>query len=319
MHVVEHTIDVHGPKVSNGQRSPDAIGSVLKWVDRLVRDSVSMAFRYTSRATGRPPGWFVTASTVRFADVSQGQGSTRLHFEAPRLGEAAEELYRQRELFRTRPAESDTGFDLVGDMIGDVEGRVANSHRFDAGLLGRFRSFHSARSRWGVESLVLHGDRLPEDAPVAVTDAVAACALELHTATPKPVRARVAGQLDMIRASDGSFELLVPSGETVQGVLAANERDSLRHLWGKQVVVEGRATFRPSGSLLCLEAEGLALAGEADRFFSKIPKPRGGVSVPLVSRIARPQSPTTGAGAVFGQWPGDETEEELLAALRESE
>jgi hypothetical protein len=29
------------------------------------------------------------------------------------------------------------------------------------------------------------------------------------------------------------------------------------------------------------------------------------------------QTPTTGLGAIAGKWPGDETEEELLTALRE--
>ena len=108
MQMVEHTVDVCGPKVSNGQRSPEAIGSVLKWIEPLVRGSVNMAFRFTSRAAGRPPAWFVAASTVRFADMSPGDGFTRLHFEAPRLGDAAEDVYQQKELFRTRPAESDT-------------------------------------------------------------------------------------------------------------------------------------------------------------------------------------------------------------------
>ena len=317
MQMIEHTIDVRGPKVSDGQRSPDAIGSVLKWVDRLVRDSVSMAFRYTSRAAGRPPAWFVAASTVRFADVSQGRGCTRLHFEAPRLGEAAEEVYHQKELFRTRPPESDTGFDLVGDMIQDVGRRVADSHRFDAGLLGRLKSFRSSRSRWGIESLVLHGHRLPEDEPVAMNDDVVACALELRTVIPEPIRARVAGALDMIRASDGSFELLLPSGDTVQGVLVGNQRDRLHDLWRQRVVIEGQAVFRPSGAPLRVEAEGIAAATDADQFFAKVPKPRASGPGPLAARTAQPQTPKTGAGAIFGQWPGDETDEEILAALKE--
>ena len=31
----------------------------------------------------------------------------------------------------------------------------------------------------------------------------------------------------------------------------------------------------------------------------------------------RPQTATTGINAIFGRWPGDETEEEILAALEE--
>lgn len=314
MQMIEHTVDVRGPSVSNGQRSPDAVGSVLKWVEAMVQGSVSMAFRYTSRARGRPPGWFLAACGVRFADISDGDGFTRLHFEAARLGEAAEEVYRQ-ELFGTRPAESDTGFDLVGDVICDVARRVSDSHRFDRGLLGRVRSFRNARSRWGVQSLVFHGDRLPKADAVTVTQEVAECASALRAATPEPVRARLAGELDMIRASDGSFGLLVQSGETVHGVLVADETDTLRDLWRKQVVVEGRAMFRPSGSVLRIEAEGMAPASDADRFFARLPSPRT-AKLPH-KELRKPQSPTTGLGAIFGKWPGEETEEELLTALKE--
>jgi hypothetical protein len=53
----------------------------------------------------------------------------------------------------------------------------------------------------------------------------------------------------------------------------------------------------------------------SDRFFSKLPlaSPVGG----LAEALRQPQGPNTGAAAIFGKWPGDETEEELLAALEE--
>ncbi|MFW6107274.1 MAG: hypothetical protein ACOC8A_01140 [bacterium] len=317
MGMVEHSIDLHGPRVSNGRRSPEAVGTVLKWTERAARDSVSMAFRYTSRAPGRPPAWLAAASAIRFASIAHREDGTRLYFEAPRLRDAAEEVYRQRELFQTRPDGNDTAFDLLGDVVRDVEQQAADSCRFDRKLLGGFRTFRDAPSRLGIQALELRGGRLPQDRPGQVTPAVAERAVALQAATPRPVRVRLYGQLDMIRASDRSFELLLPRGEAVPGILVADERDRLRGLWRKHVVVEGRAVFRPSGSLLCLEAEGLALAEKADRFFSKIPKPRGHASAPLTARVARRQGPTTGAGAIFGQWPGEETDEEVAAALKD--
>jgi len=32
--------------------------------------------------------------------------------------------------------------------------------------------------------------------------------------------------------------------------------------------------------------------------------------------VRRPQTPTTGLGAIIGQWPGDETDEEIAEGLR---
>ncbi|MBM4042122.1 MAG: hypothetical protein FJ290_26800 [Planctomycetes bacterium] len=318
MQMIEHTLDVRGPKVSDGQRSPSAIGWVLAWVEALGRETVSMAFRYTSRERGRPPAWLVAATTVRFADMSPGDGFTRLHFEAPRLGEAAEEPYKQGELFpESRPAPSDTAFDLIGDVVQDIRSAKRDSWRFDAGLLTRVERFGRAPSPWGVDSITLHGDRLPVGSPPAVDAQVSKLARSLRTIIPHPVRARVAGKLDMIRASDGSFGMLLESGESVYGVLTDGSTRLLRELWNSAVVVEGQATFRPSGSLLCLEAEGMAAATAADRFFTKAPKPRGGGQAPLARRVRVRQSATTGASAVYGQWPGDETDEEIAAAMKE--
>jgi hypothetical protein len=249
--------------------------------------------------------------------MSPGEGFTRLHFEAPRLGEAAEEPYKQGELFETRPAPSDTAFDLIGDVVGDILRSERNSWRFDARLLTRVERFGRAPSPWGVDSIGLHGDRLPVKSPLAIDAQVRQLARSLRTIIPHPVRARVAGKLDMIRASDGSFGMLLESGETVYGVLTDDSTRVLREMWNSPVVVEGQATFRPSGSLLCLEAEGMAAATEADRFFCKVPKPRAIGVAPLRVRTKRQQTPATGASAIFGQWPGDETEEDLLAALKE--
>ncbi len=316
MRMVEHTVEVRGPKVSDGRRSPDAIGNVLKWIEPLVRMTVSMAFRYTSQVRGRPPKWLASACTVRFADISDGNGRTCLHFEAPRLGEAAEDLYRQGQLFRTRPEANDTAFDLIGDVLRDVIGQRPDSNRFDTDLLKRFHRFRTAESKWGVESLVFRGDRLPEESPLTVDKRVSELAGKLRRDTPQPRRGRIAGSLDMIRASDGAFTIILESGERANGILAAGKTDILAQQWRQFVVVEGLAVFRASGSLLRIEADDMAPCAEADRFFSVIPEPCSGS---LDEReLRQTQTRRSGVAAIFGEWPGDETEEEILAALKGS-
>ena len=73
---------------------------------------------------GRRPAWLDRAADVRFVD-QQGNGETVLFFEAPRLGDAASEIYQQQELpgLSIRPSPDDTGFDLFGDVLTDTSGR----------------------------------------------------------------------------------------------------------------------------------------------------------------------------------------------------
>ena len=313
MQMVEHIIQMSGPRVSNGHRSPEAIGMILKWIEPTVRSSVSMAFQFASNPRGRRPEWLLAASEIRFVDVSNGKETTDLRFEAPRLGDAAEELYCQGELSGVRPDPHDTGFDLVGDMLRDIDLQARNSYRFDAQLLRRVEQFAHA-TKWGIEWVTFHGDRLPEASPPRIDERISVLALNLEKETPLPLRARVAGRVDMIRVSDGTFSMILDSGETINGVLVADATEVLKEYWNQRAVVEGTAVFRASGCLLRIEAEGIAKASEADRFFSEMPKPAPAV-LDLRS-LRQPQTRSSGVGAVFGKWPGDETEGELLAALK---
>jgi hypothetical protein len=109
---------------------------------------------------------------------------------------------------------------------------------------------------------------------------------------------------------------MVPSGESIRGVLADDDAQMLPAIWGRDAVVTGVAHFRPSGALLRIDAEHIEPGGERDlRLWSSVPRPLfGSGEAPAAPRS---QTSRSGIAAIFGQWPGDETDEELLAMLEE--
>lgn len=133
--------------------------------------------------------------------------------------------------------------------------------------------------------------------------------------TPAPQSARIAGCLDSLCLSDRTFSLILASGETVQGLAVGVEpRDLAPHL-GENVTVAGRAVFRPSGSVLRIEAEEVELATGDIRIWSRMPTP---VFRRLDPRtLHQPQGPRSGINALIGRWPGDESDEEVLKLLEE--
>ena len=312
--VVEHIVNLTGKTFSEGHPVPEAAGNVLRLIQHMAIDATSMGFRHASRLRGRRPDWLVQASDIRFASLSAGpKNSTNLHFVAPRFGEAAPDIYRQGEFFSLRPKPEDTAFDLVGDALFDVEQEVRDSDRFDSGLLRRIESFKRTADD-GI-SLSLYGDRLPQARPARLDSKVIELATALDKQIPLSKRSRIAGKLDMIRDSDKVFILILDDGTRVRGVWTGEDMNPLSENFGKYVVAEGQAVFRPSGSLLRLEAEAIRVSVEEDRFFSKLPL--GTSEITFAQQIKRPQMESSGASAVFGRWPGDETEEEILTALRE--
>ena len=318
MEMVEHTVVLRGEAVAGGRPRPEALGRVLRYIEPVVRESVSMGFRNTSRRPGRPPQWFQQATDIRFVGLSAaGDEGTVLHFEAPRFAEAAGDLYRQGQLFRVRPSETDTGFDLLGDAIDDVRRGNSDSCRYDAPMLNTMHRLYGAASRGGIERVVFLGDRLREDDPVSLDEAVSSHAERMRQITPPEQRARIAGKLDMIRDSDSVFEIILEAGETVRGIWTPGEMADLQAFFRADVLMEGVAVYRASGMLLRLEADVVSPASARDRLFRRVPAPMARSTRAPATR--EPQTPASGANALFGRWPGDETEEELLAAFEESE
>ena len=244
-----------------------------------------------------------------------GDDDTLVYFEAPRLGEAAHVLYEQQEMpFMTRPNPDDTGFDLLGDVLGDLGAENTDSERFDRPLLRQLGRFSDALSG-AFQELQLAGQRFTQQRPATLNRDVIETARRFVSVTPSPQRVRVVGRLDMIRASTQAFALKLDNGEEVRGVLLGGDIGTLTDMFRQEVLVLGKAIYRASGRLLRVDAEEVSLASQQDRYFSTVPRP-----VPKkfdLHQILRDQQHKRGMSAIFGKWPGDETDEQIEEALKE--
>ncbi len=133
MHRIHHTIRLMGRAEYGSEAPPVPVGNLLRLIGPAVRRSILMGFLGRSRPPGRRPAWLVSASDIRFVGIDGGhEGETILYFEAPRLGESADEMSRQQEFWRSRPPAEDTGLDLLCDILGDVSAHKTDSDRFDS-------------------------------------------------------------------------------------------------------------------------------------------------------------------------------------------
>jgi hypothetical protein len=123
------------------------------------------------------------------------------------------------------------------------------------------------------------------------------------------------GILDMLRASTQAFALKLDDGQEVRGVLTAGEIGECKHFLEKRVAIHGKAVFRPSGRLLRIDAEDIRAASGDDTFFSQMP--RATRRRMDVREVLREQSHKRGVAAIIGKWPGDETDEQIAAALQD--
>jgi len=288
-----------------------AFGSVLKALPDAIRQSVRMAFEGRSRSRRKRPDWLRAATDIRFLG-HDGTDQTNLHFEIPSLGDAAPKLYKQRELWPTRPAAEDTGFDILGDVLTDVAAQNTDSDRFDRPLLDVIAGFRKVFN--GTFTGMTWTRRNDTSNPVSLTPSIAETARTLFTNTPQPQRVRIVGKLDMVRASTSSFAVILDGGVEVRGVLSEGEIGSMPAL-NQRVLVLGKAIYRPSGKLLRLDAEEVTATDDTNSFFSTVPKPIR-KKFDLRETI-RDQQHKLGIAAIFGKWPGDETDAQVETALKE--
>jgi len=254
---------------SDGDRLPPrAVGQTLGAVRTLVKQSVQMVFRGQSTLRGKRPQWLLAAYDVALIDVVGGE-KTILSFDAPTLGDAAPSVFEQGELAWTNcPNPEDTGFDVLADVIRDVEQANTQSDRFDARLLAELwlarRIFDGSFSE-----LALTGRR----EPAVINTATLATAKQLYDKTPQPYAAIIVGKLDMIRDSTHTFALIMDDGQEVRGTLADKQVGTLTDFYKQRVAVSGHAVFRASGQLLRIDADSVRIAAPSDELFARVPRP----------------------------------------------
>jgi hypothetical protein len=283
--------------------------AVMARLDEVSRRAVRMAFAGTSSAPGRPRPWLQAATDLRLVDFAPGDEAI-LHYELATFGEAAPELYRQQELWATVPDPKWTAFDTLSWVLEDTNRGSVDSDRYDRGLLLKLSGFSRALS--AELSRVEIEDRRGDHSESATIDAgTVQRARHLSHATPSTRLVRVSGRLDMLRVSTQTLGLKLASGDEVRGVLVEGEMESLQSLLDKDVILQGRAVYRPSGSLLRIDTNLVVASADETGVFARVPGPLDRRTV----GERRSQGPNAGLAAAFGKWPGEESDDELLRAL----
>jgi len=136
----------------------------------------------------------------------------------------------------------------------------------------------------------------------------------LSDATPQPRRVRVNGRLDLMGVSQGVIKIHVAGGAVVTAIWDGKEPiDELRSLLNRDVICEGVGVFRPSGTLLRIDADAVAAARSGDAGFAFVPQ------VPKVGDIKRQLWLKTGEVSAYrellGSIPPEESDEDFAAAI----
>jgi hypothetical protein len=289
---------------------PIVVAGALRAIVPAARSSTFMAIEGRGRLSGRPPKWAIDVGDIRFRGASAGQNEMVLKFLVPRIGQAVPHLYKQRDFWKSPPSEDATPLDLLTDVVRDVSIEDQDSDTYDQAVLRDIerlgRVFAEGDTRIELPDLTSNGS-------IRISKATIDHVRALSRSTPPPYQVRVVGTLDMIRASTQGFALKLDDGSEISGIYEKGEISDLQPLFRQRVAVNGALIFRPSGRPLRLDAMHVKLAGSESSIWSRLPGPSD--KVIDVRELHQFQSKKTGINAVIGQWPSDETDEEVLTRL----
>ncbi len=194
--------------------------------------------------------------------------------------------------------DGETAIDVFAAALSEALSEKRESVFADGPLLEVFARF-SRSSTTGLELARSNGKVLSlRPADVAVLEHL------LHV-TPGNRAVRVVGDLKP-GSTPGMATLVVPNGDSVRVRFTRLVPLSAR------TVVSGIGHFGPSGACFLVDAEYIGRAVPGDELFEEVPVTDPADFIPP----SIPQDALTGVNAFFGTWPGDETDEELLAALK---
>ena len=307
---IHHRIDIRmtGPAASGAKADAATLRDLLGVLIEGAQGALRLRLEGRSRTPGPAPKWLRQAA--RFEVLGFEEGSTVVALAAPSVREANPRGFAQGHLFQDFDPDL-SSLQLFEESLGEALRGRDESDLFDQALLGVMFQFKKVLGT-GVERIEMH-DRANGGSRICLDRNRLGQVEHLIRQTPPDQRVRLAGQLDTIRHSDRMFVLVLEDGQSIRGLAETVDPRQLAALFGHQAVVSGKAVFRPSGSVLRIEIDQLEPAGADASVWSHMPRPAlgGAESKPLT----RSQGPRSGVNRIFGQWPGEESEEEILQAL----
>lgn len=314
MSTVKYQLRVKGLTTPDGTIPVRALLELLQGLVDTAERGLRLAIQGESVKRGKVPAWLEKAVDLNLTGIQTG--STVLAIEAPSFGDTIGSHLQSQEHAFIQVTPTDTALSLVSKSVRDATAENLESNYYDTGVLngllelkGFFKSYANT-----VE-LSAEGQTQPE---FILTSQDMDKVEKLKKSTPEPQAFFVAGLLDEIEHSNRRFQLRLNDGRILPGRVDEEfmSAEELRELWGKPVTVKGMVYFKPSRKVQLLEAHMIRPPEPGDEVFDEMPV--ADATPELFDTTHAKPGYVSPFKEIRGTWPGDESIEQILEALRDS-
>ncbi|MDP2807725.1 MAG: hypothetical protein Q8O74_06265, partial [bacterium] len=282
---------------------------LLETAERGLR----LAVESESVKPGKLPSWL--AASLNMTVTGLEKGSTCLAIDVPVLGETAGKRIAQQNLWNTAPKPDDTAFSLLSRAVSATTTGKEDSYYYDKGVLDsllKIKPFiHDYADKMELSCLEKKKDHF------ILGEKELDKILNLKTKTPEPQAMVISGKFDLIEHAKKRFRLQLSNGETLIGTIDPEHLsvEQMRKHWGGSATVKGMVHYHPSGKPRLIVADVIKEMTTGEEILSYMPR--------IQTEIEYISQARTMAGhkkdwlkEIWNKWPGDESVDELLAALK---
>lgn len=310
---VRYRIKITGLKTADGTIPLTALREISDALLRVSERTLRLSVEGASVKRGRLPIWL--SKSLEFTVAGISKGSTVLEIEVPTLEESAPNQVRQQDLWYSMPNPDDTPLTLLSKSIQDAVSEQLDSENFDRGVLSALLAFKQPLEKYLDEFVVVSTERPKDDFKIGREELIKIGRLESET--PEPRAIALAGSFDLIEHPHRLFRLSLEDGRKITGKVESTYIDEqmMKDLWGKKVSIKGTAHFNPSGKIRFIEAQVVRPFELGEEILQAVQE----LELPLqsVERLQLKQKDRSPLQEIWGQWPGEESIDEILSMLKE--
>lgn len=304
-----YEIKLSGTVEDDGKIDLQRLALLAQSISEIAKGALQIRLLGISNERGKKTERITNALRISLSDLKKG--STILELECEPFKKTLEGLQGNvfnSEIFEKLPDQ--TPMSLVVASFNEALNYNEENNHLDKALLKRLKSF---------EKVFISSD---EFVSIANQGSIAELTLSkkdfkkiqtLEESIPEPQEIIINGIVDELKYSKSRISVATDDG-MVSGILGDNiEPAEVSKFWGKKLTIAGTAHYLPGGRMSFLLIEKIFEPTASDNYFSRTTKKE--TAEQQILRQQKKLKYANHLSEIVGEWPGDESIDEILNAL----
>lgn len=303
---MEYEIRISG---DDGAISLERLVLLANSLQTIAKGALQIRLGGISSWRGRPTMRLNNALEIRLKGLRQG--STILDLECDTFQQTLNG--QQGDAFRPIILEGlpqQTPMGLVMQAFQDALKEDGNEEFLDKPLLHDLQNFKKVFSSTEETITISNRGSMPA---VQLTKADLRKIKSLEEQTPDPQSIIVKGLVETLKYTNAKVTVQMEEGRVDAYLPDTIKPATIGKHWGKELTIAGTAHYRPSGRIAYIDIERIFQPGKGDEYFSR--KKTSEATDQQIKRQMAEKGFQNNLGDLIGQWPGEESFEDLLKQL----